>query len=501
MLLTNLSYGAAAEPGDAELNPTERYAKAVKHRKHGEFDQAIRLFTPLVESEDVALQQKSKHNLGSCYYHMGEQEKAYFWFKKASSQGFSPSQRNIEKLDLLNILLPPELIEKVVSFLPISSMASFSRTLRRNYHAVGRALSSVDFLTFNDPRVESLFEETEIIPAPKTLRLAKKKIVRDSAVEVHFRDTKHLRSLAKEFSLVSVSLGYRLYYVQDPDTKDGEEFQADDGQATKSEWLFHFESDEPLVVRGRLDLPISLALPSGSNTDGLTFTAPGGLSTGKLKAYANGHALADTLDEFDPDLFHTQTTSAQRLLEERAKHRKDNPHLYPSLMDQCPELLVISSGGSCRKGQGDYIHSASPLFHMARSREEMLDLLRAYPEFKQSILCINCRTDDGFVGSGVYAKEALTLEKYFSIESSGDLVISGVIEIEGLSLYLASARDMHLINNLISGKSVIVESGGSLAMRGSVPSSRFAIDGMPQQYWDFVRVWMRYPSRTEIQLS
>tara|TARA_R110002050_G_scaffold57442_1_gene129504 strand:- start:67053 stop:68654 length:1602 start_codon:yes stop_codon:yes gene_type:complete len=499
--ISNQANAAAAEPYEDGLCPTARYAKAVECRKNGDLDEAIKLFEPLLESGDSSLQQKSMHNLGSCYHRMGNQQKAYFWFKEAASQGFAPSKRNLEKLDLLNVFLPPEILRNVISFLPVSSMAVFAGTSQRNYHATGEVLSKVDFLTFKDPTVEGLFEGTEVTPAPKALRLSRNKKIKGSSVEIHFRDTAHLRRIATEFSQVSVS--DNIYYVYDAEVKDGEEFQADDGNVTKSEWFFRYESDDPLVMIGTLDLPISLSLPRGSNTDGLEANIRRGMSTGELSEYVNGHELADTLDEFDRALFHARTASAGALLDERVRHRAEYPHLYPSLMDRCPEVLVISSGDSYTKTQGDYIDSEGLLFHMAPSREEMGDLLSAYPELGQSILCINCRADDGFVGSGIYAKKPLKLTKYYSIKSSEDLVISGAIEIDDASLMIESKRDAYFLNHFIRiGHLMKMKgSGGSIKMIGRLHPSQLTVDGVPQQYWDFVRAWMLHRGRAEIRLS
>ena len=88
------------------------YKRGIDYRNAGKVHQAIDCFLPLAKKDFV----RAQHNLAMQYYALGNEVAAYKWFKRASDLSFSPSRKNLRLMNLIDLLLPNEIVSHVTSF-------------------------------------------------------------------------------------------------------------------------------------------------------------------------------------------------------------------------------------------------------------------------------------------------------------------------------------------------------------------------------------------------
>jgi len=153
--------------------------------------------------------------------------------------------------------------------------------------------------------------------------------VTKGSIEVHFRDSKHLRHIVEETPLIRAK--GRVYFVRNQTTQDGDEIVPTKGRLERNYFL-NFFADGPLKAKGviRHDLLFSIHLPRKSDFNDVVVKMKGGMSTGDLPAYADAFALTTTIETFDNQLFKIRTADAFQLLADRRQSRIDSPHCYPN---------------------------------------------------------------------------------------------------------------------------------------------------------------------------
>ena len=187
-------------------------------------------------------------------------ERAKYYYKAAADRGFSPALRNY------SFLLRDQKADShdIQMYLKMAGLfGEFSTP--DNAFAAG--------LFFEPPSLETLFINVQFDKQPHCIKLKKMIRVSDGNLEVHFRDTNHLRSIIEQAPKLSVHAN-RVYYILDPEVTGGEEFVASSGVIEESQFI-HVMADGPVVPRGEIILPYSLVLPKGSNFNSLSFSGTG----------------------------------------------------------------------------------------------------------------------------------------------------------------------------------------------------------------------------------
>ena len=212
------------------------YQKGITFRDQDNMTMAIECFRPLAEKYT-----RAKHNLAMCYFKHGDETNAYIWFSQASEQGLVQSTRNLKKMNLLYLLLPNELLSHVVSFFTMQDIAHFNLVSRRAHRVITSTITTTNFLTSKNPyavQFLSFFNEVEIVPKPKQLRLVQFAKVTKGSIEVHFRDSKHLRHIVEETPLIRAK--GRVYFVRNQTTQDGDEIVPTKGRLERNYFLNFF---------------------------------------------------------------------------------------------------------------------------------------------------------------------------------------------------------------------------------------------------------------------
>jgi hypothetical protein len=407
---------------------------------------------------------------------------AYHWYQAASEQKFVPSKNNLGRMNLLYLLFPNEALAHIASFFTMKGLFSVGAVSSRAHWVIRSVVTRTDFLNSKCPyAVEfySLFNNVQFEPEPKEIRLSISAKLQEGSIEVHFRDTQHLKNIVEETSLIRAS--DRLYFVRDSNAQDHQELIPTKGDLQEV-YFINFVADVPLKVMGKINhhLVCSLHFPQGTDFNGLSFNGKGA-NTGDLESLTQAYALAAALDTFNDHLFKIRTADAYQLLKDRRKSRHESPSMYPDLLDLCPDACLITAS-NLDIIQTDYISADQPLIYISKSVEDITELQNMLPEFSASISYINPSDTQ----SGVYCEGPLILQKGFEVFSSGHLTIGGRMGLYDHSLKLTSKDSMWEIGvQYVIGGSIAIRSGNIL-YAGACFSRREANkkpDGMPEEDW------------------
>lgn len=480
-----LSANLTAMESTGEESEEERlYKQGIKHRDDKNWVEAVKCFQPLTEHQLLAEQMilKAEHNLAFCFFNLGEEMEAYEWYQNASDRGFEPSTRNLRRMNLFYLLLPNELIAHIVTFFSMKDVLHFSLVAWRSNWSVGTAVTGTNFLNSKSPfAVEcfSWFVDVQFEPKPKKVRLVRSAKVTKGSIEVHFRDSKHLKRIVKETPLIKAH--DRLYFVHDDKAEDHKELVPTEGDL-QAAYFINFEADTPLKASGTIQRQLSCPMhfPMESDINGLTFKG-GGVNTGDLRSLSQAHVLAEVFDTFDEYLFNIRTRDAHQLLKDRQESRRKSPHMYPSLEDLCPDVLLIGSP-TINILQKDYISSKQPFIYISNSIPGIDALQGELPEFSQSISYINpsCKK------SGVYCNGPLILQKGFEVRSDGNLTVGGKIGAFDYNLLLASKKSIWAIGTEIISRILVFDGKESITILPFYTQREANIkpEGMPENHWE-----------------
>ncbi|MGV8948936.1 MAG: hypothetical protein ACOH2E_06190 [Candidatus Paracaedibacter sp.] len=471
------------EKGEKEL-----YDQGIIYRNRSQWQEAIGCFEPLAQKKYA----KAQHNLATCLFNIGDEWNVYQWYKTASCQGLEPSTKNLAKMNLLCLLLPNEVFDHIVSFFSMKDIYHCNTLCHKTHEAVRSTVTRTNFLTSKSPYAIQfffLFKDVHFDPMPKELRLSQLAKVESGSIEVHFRDTEHLKNIVEEIQLLECS--GRLYFVFDKSVQDGEELVTTEGVLQK-EYFINFIADTPLKLSGRLDLntlSYMLRLPQGSDSNALNLKKRGTVLKGDLGSYTKAFALASVIDTFNDRLFQIRTTDAYQLLEDRQKSRFRSPKMYPDLLDLCPDACLISSS-NIEIVQKDYISAIQPFIYVSNSVTGITELQNKLPDFSKSISYINTDISE----PGVYCEGPLILQKGFEVFSDKDLTIGGDVAIYDHNLKVISNSSIWIMgSNIIVGGGIYIYAGGSLLNNGYAGRSDYKKpDGMPEEDWrKLLEFWVR----------
>lgn len=472
-----------------EAHEETLYQQGIKYRNERLFQNAMECFEPLANRKYV----KAEHNLAMCYFKLGNELEAAQWFREAANQGFAPSINNLNKMNILCLLLSNEDLGHITKFLNMRSLLNFMMTSQRLYRVGQSELTRVNFLTSNFAyahAILSYFSHVNFEPKPTAIRIQKRLNTKNGDIEIRFRDTEHLRSIVEIIPDIKVSDERRRYFVHDQNVQDGMEVVSLNGKII-SEYFIRILADQPLRVSGHIKdhFPLPMNLPVRSDMNSLQMRGKS-YSCGNLKSYEEAHHLADILDEtFNKELLEIRTKEAYQLVETRKEHRLSFPHLYPALHEICPDAIIIMFRSEIKIIQRDDLRADTPLFYIAPSHAVLQELLKTLPEcFSNSICYIDpYSSQSGSSQSGVYCKGPLSIMKGFEIRSEGDLALSGQMSLPEHNIALN-------IEGYICGLGISLNVGGSISIKGesislspifNIKEHNEKPNNMPLEDWNF----------------
>ena len=438
------------------------------------FEDLYMVKLPLVEKEQRWFQTTKRgvlvayNNYGVFLSERNVQEAAPY-YKTAADQGFTPALRNYSFL-LRDHKADPR---QVRLYLKMAGLLGEFRAPENGF-AAG--------LLYEPPSLEEVFQNVRFDKQPHCIKLKKLVSVKNGNLEVHFRDSDHLRSLIEEYPELKAD---QIYYTHDLEIQDGEEFVAQGGELSRGEFT-HIMADEPLNFEGRLDLNYSVVFPKGSNWDKLDVTikssALGSSQSTGLSNYEEAMDLANTLETFDQRLFQTRTKEAERLFEERRRNRLEHPEDYPDLLKICPGAYLIANA-DIEITQIDSLCSESFLYYFAPSLREVKELKEKLPAFSSDgIFVINKLLQQ----SGVYSRKPLGVRKGFKVLSRRDLCLAGTFVLQEYNICFESINSMWAFSSIRTEHgSVEISSGGSLLISS-------IMQGMKKPYSMPINIWQAF---------
>lgn len=436
------------------------YDDGVVLRNAGNYTQAKKCFSAVVFTDDKMLAVKALYNLGHISYLEGRIQDASLWFFQPNQahlalkgEAFSPAVNASKKLLQGNVL-------------------SFLSPAKEIFSAPNR-----DIL--------DLFSDVEFSSTPHAISLKHSFIVNGGDVEVHFRDSDHLRTIIEKTPLFS---GDNTYYILDENVEDGKEFQASGG-TDHWEKFVHVEGDEGIELKGSIPyLPFTLVLPKQTEIGGFSMKVEGMCRTG-LSSLDNSLRLLSYLDDISDESITLQKDKALALLEERRLDREAHPEKYPSLVEVSPERYLLSDGG-IKESQEDYIGSKEKPFYVAPSKDLMLTLTKDIPVFLGKLFFI----DSNLSRDGIYTHKPIMVERGSTVGSDGNLVTYGNFILKGYNFQLTAASNIWMMATNTYAKSMGIKCSGALAMLGlTLPIDKMPRPkNMPDELWD---AFCRYHSK------
>lgn len=384
------------------------YKQGMRHLDQKEYQKAKDFFLPLAEKGHL----EAEHNYAYCSYHLGEEIDAYCWFKHASNKGFNPAENHLNKMNLLYLLLPDDLLMHIASFLKMEHFAHFKCLSQRAYSVAKNPMLK------NGYDAEVLLKDVHFEPQPKEIKILPWPKVDKGSIEVHFRDSQHLKQIATAIPLIGAK--DRIYFVKDEHAKGYSTLLPTVGELQWDHFVCVI-ADYPVKISGTINLPCAMVLPQKTDISKLT-------REGKELVFRYRHdtnvamRLAQVLNSFDERRFQ-KSTDAQSLLTKRKQERLETPDNFPDLKELCPNALFVSDQ-TMNIVTNDYLASKGPLVYMAKSIEDINTLHTTMPDFKKSISYI----DHSLKYEGVYCHD-LYVSKGFEIHTEGSLVIFGTVKL------------------------------------------------------------------------
>lgn len=491
-LMLSSSYSVQSSEEFKDKADEEMYKQGLEHRNAKKTQMAIDCFLPLARKGYV----KAQHNLAMQYLDQGNDLEAYGWFKSASDQGFEPSSMNLGRMNLLFLLLPDEMLSKVVSHLPMKDLLIFASVSGRAQKIVDDLIVSTNYLATDEPYardINAILKDVEFTPKPQSIRMRRFAISKDYAIEVHFRDNRHLDEIVDRTPAIRAK--GKTYFVYDEHVKDGHELVVGEGKVEQG-YFIHVMADEPLHMKGKFYLPFPILLPEKSDINGLTRECKGrGITIGEPGAYRDAQSLIAIRKSFNEELYKTKTSDAHSILEERRKSRLDNPELYPDLRQLCPNACLLS-GFDIEIQQKDFIDSASPLVYMANSRQEIENLKVKLPKFNDAVNYIEPHRKN----PGIYSEEPLLIEKGFELHSEGHMTISGEIPLQDYNVAIRCNKSLWLLGAQLKAKNISFSIAGITYMQEfpALPlTEKSKPANMPQEEWERFVSFLRQNGRIQ----
>lgn len=439
------------------LSDDELYQRGIDFRNQKKYHLATRYFEPLASKGN----ERAQHNLGMCFYHLRNDTQAYEWFKKASDQNFKPSQNNIKKLNLFNILLSDELVDHIASFLSSKDISALNSVSKRTHRIVTSLITSTNFLTSSCPYAQDfmvLFKDVTFEPQPHTIRVQKCAKVDKGTIEVHFRDPQHLRDIVEETA--SITPDGRLLFIENETVQDGQEIVAPYAPLETS-YFINIKANNPLKLKGTLYPKIGLQFPKGSDLNDLSTHGKGiFFHTGSITSYEQAYQLAHALETFNQNLLIEGTNNLFNLFTRAANNSVTNS-FSPQLSMICPNYKIISHSKIDEKFIR-YVESKEPFIYVANNEKELKKLRLRLPDFHQSISFI--RKNNIF--NGVYCEGELYLRDGFKISSDTDLTLMGSFLIRDYNLLIKAKVDLWTFALNVKCNNLSMKSGRSLSILG-----------------------------------
>lgn len=391
---------------------------------------------------------------------VGQEQEALKYVKRAADMGVAKSMENYSKADVVSS-------QEQVLYAKMAEVHG-SRT-RYGCEELRELFKHVKFV---GPQPHSIVYK-------KGLKL-KKSEEEESVLEVHFKDSLHLRQIVAETSLFRAD---RIYFVRDGSVEADHEFNAVKG-ILEREIFIHILAEKPLKLIGNANIPYQIVLPKQSNQDELTFYGKG-YGFGSIDSCSKALSLADNLDTFQQEILVEKTIMARRLFEDRARDRLGNPQNYPEL-NQMDMSFMMSGDNELHIQQKDFLHTTKS----GKFVTYMAPNLIAFQEIEKQLppMCENgvFLIDASIAQAGVYSAGSLCLHKAFYIGTDGNLGMTGRFALSDYDVVIRTKKSLWMLVTSLRGSSIDIRSGGSVLLDKDLKKP----SNMPYGIWrDLCNFW------------
>lgn len=391
---------------------------------------------------------------------VGQEQEALKYVKRAADMGVAKSMENYSKADSVSSQ------EQVL----YAKMAELHGSRTR----------------YGCEELRQLFKHVKFV-GPQPHSIVYKKAVKvkkpegdESVLEVHFKDSLHLRQIVAETSLFSAN---RIYFVRDDSVEADHEFNAAKG-IIEREIFIHVLAEKPLKLIGNANIPYQMVIPKRSEHNGLTFKGKA-ISAGGLDSCSKALSLADNLDTFQQEILVEKTIMARRLFEDRACDRLDNPQNYPEL-NQMDMSFIMSSDDVLHIQQKDFLHTTKSgkfVTYMAPNLITFKEIEKQLPPMCENGVFL---IDSSITQAGVYSIDSLCLHKAFHIGTDGNLGMAGRFALKDHDVVIRTQKNLWMLGMSLHGRSINIYSGGSLLLDKDLKKP----SNMPDDVWkDLYNFW------------
>lgn len=375
-------------------------------------------------------------------------------------------------------LLPDETLCCIASHLSMKELLLFKQVSQKARDIADLEILYTNYLDSDNPHkqdISSLFDKVIFTPQPSAIRLKRFAKAENGSIEVRFRDSQHLRDIVEQTPYIDGDFKGKVYFVRDEKVRDGRELVPLSGQL-KQGFFVHVVADEPITLKGELNLPCRLFLPFKSNLNELKFNVRGSIDT-KIESYCNAYDLATMLDTFDKELFKTCTSNAYNLFKHRINDPVPGPLKFSPLLKFSDNILIMSDS-SLKILEKKYVAANKPLMYKAKSIAALEKIREELPEFSKSI---------GYVDplyrqpAGVYCLDPLLfLVSGFEIHTDTHLIIAGKIDIPDHNLFICVGKGLWTFGLTCVARSSIYLLKDSI---GIYIDLNIKPENMPEELW------------------
>ncbi len=402
------------------------YNNGVALRKQGRYREALEIFRPLAEGKNA----KAQHNVGSCYLHLGDDYQAYLWFTRAADRGLKESTKNLSLLNQWDRVLPDQLWQRIHSYLSMADISNLKNVTQRAHTLALKTIADTDF--YHSPSIFAqewrsvVLRDFKISPEPDALKLMQCYCCDGENIEIHFRDSEHLRAIKNRY-VIGFS-DEKITYVRDASAVDYDELVPIDEDLVICQAIL-VESRETVSLDGSLGRPYGVAITPRGKISLLGDFTPMTLNT--LECV---NRLADALDNIEASNYRTRFMDAMEKSVDAQCELYEKPLLPLSVL--CPSLATINFG-KLGVQYGFVFYCKVPPIYLAQDQKQ-LDFIKLRIPFFSYTCCV----DETLQRPGILIDDEIKSYPSIIITSPGDMVLLGELKLQNYAVYIESRGNM-----------------------------------------------------------
>ncbi|MFN7709459.1 MAG: hypothetical protein ACK5O7_00640 [Holosporales bacterium] len=425
-LALSWSFVSWASEIQTEIPDEIRALPGARLMAQGQYQVALAVLTPLAERNDLGAQR----GCGICYQQLGDHPRSYEWYRRAAERGCLISAEKIADLGLWDHVLPQRVLTAVLQYLSMEDISN-SKNVCATWHKTALdVIAETDFLhstaAFAGEWRQEVLRDFEFHPEPEALRFGHYLQFTGPIIEIHFRDTHHLRSLVGK---CKVSFNdHSIRYVRNPEVKDGEEFVPYDEDIYRCPALF-VDSPEPMEIKGTLGRSYRVALQKLVGMEGGTH-----IHAFTLSDLSPALSLADALDDLEKTNYNANIIYASRLL---AKAGFENREKLFEGIQAIGSSLIIFHYGKLMIDATHVLRSTKRLIYLGRDYRDIMFLKDDLPSLNYTCCIDPCLTKPGLLIEG-----DLKATPCIRIRCTDDMALMGDISLPDFSAVIKSKTHM-----------------------------------------------------------